>query len=156
MLEILVVLAIIGIATTTVSISAISNGDIRALRQDALRLAQLFSVAQAEARQSGRPVVWDYSAEGYHFASAPREPFLPANMAKRASHAAIAEPFSGASSLRPRPWASDRPIQVRVEPPAANVFDTEWISGPYAVELSDGENTVRLLRSGTGQYQVRP
>ena len=155
LLEILVVLAIIGIATTTVSIGVISNGDARALRQDALRLAQLFSVAQAEARQGGRSVIWGYSPDGYHFERAAREPFLPSSMARRASDAG-AESFAGNSPLRPRHWSSDRPIQVRIDPPTANVFNAEWVSGPHAVELTDGANTIRILRSGTGRYQVRP
>ena len=155
LLEVLVVLAIIGIAATTVSIGAFSGGDARALRQDATRLAQLFSVAQAEARNGGRPIVWEYDGGGYRFARAPRELFLPAGMARRTSFAP-AEPFGDGSSLRPRSWTADRSIQVRVDPPAANVFSTEWISGPLAVELHDGQNTVHILRSGNGQYRVQP
>lgn len=153
LLEVLIVLVIIGIATTAVGISAFSGGDTRALRQDALRLTQLFSVAQAEARKTGRPIVWQYDTDGYRFARAPRDLFVPTGMAKRGS-GAPAEGFEGASSLHPRTWT--HAIQVRIDPPTANVFNTEWISGPLAVELHDGQNTVRIVRSGNGQFQVLP
>ncbi|CAM5432802.1 prepilin-type N-terminal cleavage/methylation domain-containing protein [Eoetvoesiella caeni] len=155
LLEVLIVLVIIGIATTTVSVSAFSGGDAQALRKDGLRLAQLFSVAQAEARKGGSPVVWEYDAQGYEFAQAPRRLFMPAGIAQ-AARPAQAQAFDADSSLRPRPWTSDNAIEVRLDPPAANIFNTEWISGPLAVELRDGLNTVRIVRSGNGQYQVLP
>ncbi|MCI2809623.1 prepilin-type N-terminal cleavage/methylation domain-containing protein [Eoetvoesiella caeni] len=155
LLEVLIVLVIIGIATTTVSVSAFSGGDAQALRKDGLRLAQLFSVAQAEARKGGSPVVWEYDAQGYEFAQATRRLFMPAGIAQ-AARPAQAQAFDADSSLRPRPWTSDNAIEVRLDPPAANVFNTEWISGPLAVELRDGLNTVRIVRSGNGQYQVLP
>lgn len=155
LLEVLIVLVIIGIATATVSVSALSGGDAHALRQDALRLAQLFSVAQSEARKGGSPIIWEYDTQGYRFARAPRTQFLPAH-APQQTAPALAQEFAGASSLRPRPWTPDNAIEVRIEPSAANVFNTEWISGPLAVELDDGLNTVRIVRSGNGQYQVLP
>jgi general secretion pathway protein H len=67
LLEVLIVLVIVGIAAGAVSVSALSDTDGRALRQDATRLALLFSVAQAEARKSGNAVVWEYGIEGYAF-----------------------------------------------------------------------------------------
>lgn len=155
LLEMLVVLTIIGIATATVSVSAFSAGDGRALREDAIRLTHLFAVAQAEARRTGSPVIWHYDTEGYGFSRAPRELFLPAGMARQLGPvSAIA--FGDASSLRPRSWAVDNAVQVDVQPPATNVFNTEWISGPSAIELNDGTNTVRIRRSGNGQYRVLP
>lgn len=155
LLEVLVVLVIIGIATTVVTISGFSGGNDRAMRQDALRLALLFSVAQAEARKGGRPVVWQYDTDGYGFARAPLEHFTVAGISRRATYSP-AERFEESSSLRNRTWTADQPVQVRIDPPAANVFNTEWISGPRSVELHDGLGTVRIERTGTGQYQVLP
>lgn len=155
LLEVLIVLVIIGIATATVGVSAFSGGDAHALRQDALRLAQLFSVAQSEARKGGSPIIWEYDTQGYRFARAPRALLLPAGISQQAGPAP-AQGFAGASSLRPRSWTPDNAIEVRIEPSAANVFNTEWISGPLAIELDDGLNTVRIVRSGNGQYQVLP
>src|SRR5690606_38825147 len=68
LIEVLMVLLIIGIATTTVSGAAFTRSDARKLRLDANRLAQLFAVAQAQARTAGRPVVWIYDTQGYRFA----------------------------------------------------------------------------------------
>jgi len=149
------VLAIIGIATATVSISAFQSKDEHALREDAVRLTQLFAVAQAEARKGGSPVVWKYDTRGYGFARAPRDLFLPMGLARQAGPIQV-EDFGGNTPLRRRSWSSDNAIEVRVDPPAANLFNTEWISGPRAVDLSDGLNTIHIVRAGNGQYQVRP
>ncbi|MGB6105971.1 MAG: prepilin-type N-terminal cleavage/methylation domain-containing protein [Pusillimonas sp.] len=151
LIEVLIVLVIIGIATATVSVAAFSGSDSRALRTDAQRLAQLFSLAQAEARKTGNPIIWEYDSQGYTFAQAPRNLFLPTGLARQAGPA-LAMGFSGA--LRARDWTPDNAIEVHIEPFAANVFDTEWISGPLAVELRDGINTVRIERLGNGQYRV--
>jgi general secretion pathway protein H len=155
LLEVLIVLVIIGIASATISLSAFSGGDARALRQDAERLTLLFSAAQAEARKGGSPVIWEYDTQGYGFARAPHELFLPAGMANQTGRA-LAKGFTDTSPLRPRSWTSDHDIKVHIDPAAANVFNTEWISGPLAVELDDGLNTVRIVRAGNGQYRVLP
>lgn len=155
LLEVLIVLAIIGIATAAAGIGTFSGGNARALRQDAQRLAQLFSVAQAQARKGGSPVVWQYDTGGYRFAQAARDLFLPTGLARPAGPA-LAQGFPETGSLRPRAWTSDQAVQVHIDPPSANVFNTEWISGPLAVELNDGQNAVRIVRLGNGQYQVRP
>jgi len=150
---VLIVLAIIGIVTGTASLGIRAAGDARSLHADAQRLARLFTVAQAEARKSGRPVVWEYDGTGYRFTQAPRALLMPAALAQR-SAAATTSGFAHASPLRMRAWSPERGVDVRVEPPASNVFHGEWISGPQAVELHDGLHTVHLLRSGNGQYQV--
>jgi len=155
LLEVLIVLVVIGIATATVSVSAFSGGDARALRQDAQRLAQLFAVAQAEARKDSSLVAWEYDSRGYGFARASRDIFLPTGMA-RGSGPVLAPRFADGSALRPRSWTSDNAISVRVDPAGETVFNAEWISGPQVVELDDGLNTVRIVRSGNGQYEVLP
>lgn len=155
LLEVLIVLVVIGIATSTISVSAFSGGDARALRQDAQRLAQLFAVAQAEARKDSGLVAWEYNSRGYGFARVSRDIFLPAGMARQ-SGPVLARRFADGSPLRPRSWTSDNAIGVRVDPAGQTVFNAEWISGPLAVELDDGRNTVRIVRSGNGQYEVLP
>src|SRR3546814_4204672 len=106
LIEVLMVLLIIGIATTTVSIAAFSSSDARKLRQDAERLAQLFSVAQAQARTAGSPIVWIYDTQGYRFTQSPHELFLPAGLARQVG-AAQSLDFSSSSPLRPRSWTPD-------------------------------------------------
>ncbi len=155
LLEVLIVLVIVGIAAGAVSVSALSDTDERALRQDANRLALLFPVAQAEARKSGNAVVWEYDIEGYAFAHAPRQQFQPAAMT-RLSEPVQAVEYEGDSPLRPRAWTSDKAVQVQVQPPGAHVFQSEWISGPTSIELHDGTHTIRIIRSGNGHYEVQP
>ena len=155
LLEVLIVLAIIGIVAGTAGLGIRAAQDARGLHADAQRLARLFTVAQAEARKSGRPVVWEHDTHGYRFSQAPRGLLMPAALARRMA-APPANGFGAASPLRTREWSAGRQVAVRVEPPATNVFHGEWISGPLVVELHDGLDTVRLLRSGSGQYLVRP
>ncbi|NYT83138.1 prepilin-type N-terminal cleavage/methylation domain-containing protein [Alcaligenaceae bacterium] len=156
LLEVLIVLTIIGIATAFAGVTAFSDGDARALRQDATRLAQLFSLAQSEARQGGTPIVWEYGNDGYRFVRIPRHRLLPVGVLDHSSFQPLAHDTTATGSLRPRSWASERAIQVAVHPSAANVFNTEWISGPSLIELQDGLNTVRIQRSGNGHYEVLP
>lgn len=155
LLEVLIVLTIIGITTTMVGVGVFSDGDARMLREDAVRLTQLFALAQTEARKGGSPVVWEYDTQGYGFARAPRDIFLPTGIA-RLTGPAHAELLNADSALRRRAWTSDNAVVVRVDPPATNVFNTEWISGPLRVELDDGRNTVEIYRSGSGVYRVGP
>lgn len=156
LLEVLVVLAIIGIVTGTVGLSVRSLQEAHSLHTDARRLAQLFAVAQAQARASGRPVVWEHSPQGYRFSQAPGTLAMPTALAQRMAgmHGPTAATTTGA--LRPRRWSPQAPVTVRTDPPAARVFHDEWVSGPRMVELHDGLHTVRLLRSGNGQYRVEP
>lgn len=155
LLEVLVVLAIIGIVTGTAGLSVRAVQNERSLHTDARRLAQLFALAQAQARSSGRPVVWEYGPHGYRFSQAQASLLMPAALAQRM--ATLPTPRQDASGpLRPRSWSPEQPVTVRVMPPATQVFHDEWVSGPRMVELSDGLYTVRLLRAGNGQYRVQP
>lgn len=156
LLEVLVVLAIIGIITGTLGLSVRAVQDERSLHTDARRLAQLFSLAQAEARTSGRPVVWEYGPEGYRFTQAPRNLLMPSALAQRGAPAPVALAAATTGPLRQRAWSPAQAVDVRLLPPASNIFHGEWVSGPRVVELHDGLNTVYLRRSGSGQYVVQP
>ncbi|MCC2595584.1 prepilin-type N-terminal cleavage/methylation domain-containing protein [Pusillimonas sp. MFBS29] len=155
LIEVLIVLLIIGIATTTISVAAFSDTDSLALRKDGQRLAQLFTLAQSEARRAGSPVIWLHDQQGYRFVQAPRKLFLPAGM-NREQGLLQATDFPDSSPLRPRDWTPDNAIEVSVHPQGAAEFNTEWISGPQVVELHDGTHTVRLVRQGNGQYEALP
>jgi general secretion pathway protein H len=151
----MIVLVIIGIATTMASVSAFGEGSARALRQDALRLAHLFTSAQAEARASGQPIVWAYDDDGYHFARLPRRLILPARMAVRAQPVSDTA-IGGNTALRPREWISSDVMAVRIEPDIGIVFGADWIPGPLQMELEAGGNVVRLYRQGNGRFVVDP
>ena len=66
LIELMVVLVIIGIASAAISLS-IKPDPLQLLRKDAERVAQLLQVAQAEARADGRPIVWVSHAKGLRF-----------------------------------------------------------------------------------------
>lgn len=63
LLELLVVVALIAVATAGVSLSLRDSAD-SALERDAERLANLLETARAQARANGAPVVWRAQAQG--------------------------------------------------------------------------------------------
>lgn len=153
LLEILVVLVIIGIVTATAGISAFGAGSQAGLKQEAMRLAQLFAVAQAEARALGRPIVWEYDASGYRFAHLPRKLVLPMHIAARAQGV----PMDDAPTdevLRPRRWQLDDPVQVVVEPAQAVVFNAEWMPAPFLIHLRSGQQQASVVLEPSGRYRV--
>lgn len=155
LLEILIVLAIVGIVTGTVGLGIQAVRSEQDLRNDAQRLALLFELAQAEARSSGRPVLWQYDQQGYEFIQAPRTLALPAALAQRM--ATVPQPPARESAvLRWRAWSNELNVQVAVFPPDGALFQAEWVSGPKRVELSSGLETFSLLRTGNGRYVVQP
>src|SRR5204863_10016523 len=66
LLELLIVIAIIGIAAGVVTLSVRGN-DSRRLTEEGDRLAALFRMAQSEARVGGRPIRWQADLSGYRF-----------------------------------------------------------------------------------------
>lgn len=155
LLEVLVVLAIIGIVTGTAGLSIRAAREEQSLHTDAQRLVRLFALAQAHARNSGRPVVWEFTAHGYHFSQTPSALLKPAKLARLSAPQSEYDIVTS-GPLRMRTWSPAQAVQVKVDPPASNVFEGEWVSGPRSVELNDGFETVRLLRSGNGHYEVQP
>lgn len=155
LLEMMIVLVIIGVATSLASVSAFGADGARALRQDAQRLAYLFTAAQAEARTSGQAIVWAYDEDGFYFARLPRRLILPTRMAVRASP--VTDSAIGSdTALRPREWISSDAMVVRIEPDAGLVFGADWIPGPLQMVLEAGGNVVRLSRLGNGRFVVDP
>jgi len=66
LVELLVVIAVIGIAAGAV-VLALRGNDARRLAEEGDRLAALFRMAQSDARVSGRPVLWQADLAGYRF-----------------------------------------------------------------------------------------
>ena len=77
LMELLVVVALIAVATAGVSLSLRDSAD-SALERDAERLAALLEAGRAQARAHGMPVVWQMSNAGntFEFAGLP-PPGLP-------------------------------------------------------------------------------
>jgi general secretion pathway protein H len=97
LLELLVVVALIAIATAGVSLSLRDSAD-SALERDATRLAALLETARAQARASGLPVVWRNTPTGFVFEGLP-SPGLP----QRWLHAHTQTTTSQAVVLGPEP-----------------------------------------------------
>ncbi|WP_267268339.1 type II secretion system minor pseudopilin GspH [Pseudomonas protegens] len=139
LIELMVVLVIIGIASAAVGLS-ISPDPLQTLRKDAEGLAQLLQVAQAEARADGRPITWRATAKGYSFS-------------RREDEGSGIDDFRHDRQLRPRQWQSPA-LQVHIEPRQRLVLNAEWINPPLQVVLSDGQNSLRVERSASGQLRV--
>jgi general secretion pathway protein H len=70
LLELLVVVAIIAIASAGVSFALRDSGDTQ-LEREAQRLAALLESARAQSRSSGRPVQWHAVPDGFRFDGLP-------------------------------------------------------------------------------------
>lgn len=66
LVELLVVLALIALATATVSLS-LPNNDVTSLRRDSERLAALLETARARSRASQQAVIWSADETGFDF-----------------------------------------------------------------------------------------
>jgi len=140
LIELMVVLVIIGIASAAISLS-IKPDPLQLLRKDAERVVQLLQVAQAEARADGRPIVWVIDAKGFRFS-------------RRSDSGRGFEHFKDDAQLRPRGWQSPK-VEVRVEPKQRVVLNAEWINPPLQVTLSDGLNRLSVLRDGSGRISLQ-
>lgn len=139
LIELMVVLVIIGIASAAISLT-IKPDPLHLLRKDAERLSQLLQVAQAEARADGRPITWRADAKGFRFN-------------RRSDDGLGVETFKGDTQLRSRPWEST-PMQISIEPRQVLVLDAEWISPPVHVVLSDGQHSLSLQRDAAGLMRI--
>ncbi|QXI18455.1 GspH/FimT family pseudopilin [Pseudomonas hamedanensis] len=140
LIELMVVLVIIGIASAAISLS-IKPDPLQLLRKDAERVAQLLQVAQAEAHADGRPIVWVSDAKGFRFS-------------RRSDSGKGFDHFAGDAQLRPRAWQSPK-VEVRVEPKQKVVLNAEWINPPLQLTLSDGLNRLSVLRDGSGRISLQ-
>ncbi|WP_285415094.1 type II secretion system minor pseudopilin GspH [Pseudomonas sp. efr-133-TYG-5] len=140
LIELMVVLVIIGIASAAISLS-IKPDPLQLLRKDADRLAQVLQIAQAEARADGRPIAWLSDAKGFRFS-------------RRSDSGKGFDHFAQDPQLRPRPWHSPK-LEVRVEPKQKVLLSPEWINPPLQLTLSDGSNRLSVLRDAGGRISVQ-
>ena len=129
LLELLVVVAILGIAVAAVALS-VSRSDVRLLREEAARLGALFRIAQDEARISGRSLVWEADLNGYRF---------------RPLDAEAARDWND-EVLRPRAW----PFAVlRIEAERI-VFGREPLLNPATLHIATAEREARFALDAFG------
>lgn len=147
LIELMVVLVIVGIATAALGLS-IRSDPLRVLRDDAQRLAERFAVAQSEVRGDGRSIAWQADADGYRFVRGAWtddggvpvvDPFH-------------VEDFRRDAALRPQRWQAG---PVRVASGGAVVLTPEWFSQPWRLVLSSAAGQVEVRRDASGRFKVQ-
>lgn len=150
LIEIMLVLVIIGIATRMISVSiSPSAGDT--LRLDARELAQRLSAAQQEVRIDGRLIVWEPRGDGYSFARG-RWTTLPGSLVPAISTAGNLDRFAHDDILHPRRWRANA---VEVKPGHPVVITSELMGEPLQLELHSGNYTANIVRNRNGSFQVQ-
>lgn len=139
LIELMVVLVIVGIASAAISIS-IKPDPHQLLRRDANRLVQLLQIAQAEAQADGRPITWEHDGKGFQFS-------------RRSDQGWGFDHFIEDPHLHPRTWETPS-LKVRVTPKQHVVLNGEWFNRPMQLELSDGDGTLAVQRTANGQIRV--
>ena len=129
LLELLVVLAIIGLASAGVSLSL---PETNPLERDAQRLAALLESARSQARATGTPLQWRATARGFEFGGS-------------------GHPSTGSGdTLAPRDWLAEG-VQAQIERPAgatALQLGPEPLIAAQTLRLRLGERELRLTTDG--------
>ncbi len=135
LIELMVVLAIIGLTSAVVIFSLPSGDD--SVRHEAERFAARAAAARDLAIVNGRPVRVTVSAAGYSFA-------------EQRSGAWVVVPVKAMQGMR---WAEG----TKVAGSASVAFDSTGLpSAPIALTLARGESRVRIDFDGSGAAHVTP
>lgn len=149
LIEVMLVLVIIGIATAAISLSVAPN-PADTLRLDARELAQRLTAAQHEVRVDGRVIVWQAQERGYRFSRGvwtARE----GSIVPQLTTSGKLDTFPTDDVLRPRLW---RAGEVTVTPARPVLLTSEWVSEPLRLELRSARATVTLQRDASGAFVV--
>jgi general secretion pathway protein H len=136
LLELLIVVAIMAIATAGVSLS-LRPSSATALERDAQRLAVLLESGRAQSRMTANPVRWRPTATGFSFEGLTDPAALPSNWLSPDVQA------SGAASILLGPEPVIGPQQIRLvsisEPTRSLTLATDGVR-PFSV-LAQGADT---------------
>jgi len=146
LLELLVVLAIIALATAGVGF-AMRDGTQTQLEREALRLSALFESARARSQASGIPVRWQLTPNGFTFSGLPPEPGGEAALARSWLNEDTRATLETASAAR---TPTDSP---------ALLLGPEPIIERQSVQLysaSQPDQRVRLATDGVRPFTVQP
>lgn len=135
LLELLVVLAIIGLATAGVTLSL---PEAKPLERDAQRLAALLESARSHARASAAALEWRPTARGFEFTGSNR-------------------PASGEEALAARDWLAPG-VQARIERPAGAAtlrLGPEPLIPAQTLLLSLDGRSLRLVSDGFLPFSVQ-
>lgn len=150
LIEVMVVLVIVGIATAAISLSAAPDPS-EPLRMDARELALRLSTAQQEVHIDGRVIAWEARGDGYQFV---RGTWMnrPGSVVPTVSTGGELDRFARDDALRPRRW---RAGTVEVTPAAPLLLTSEWIGSPFSLELRSGPYKVAVVRDATGGFKAQ-
>ena len=137
LLELMVVVAIIAIATAGVTF-AIPDGSHTALERDAQRLAALLDSARAQSRASGMAVTWHATPDGFKFEG------LPQTKNKNTGE------MEDLSSL-PRNWLSPA---TSADPAVRLALGPEPIIARQEVVLSNAGRTLTVATDGLRPFSI--
>ncbi|MDH4190359.1 MAG: prepilin-type N-terminal cleavage/methylation domain-containing protein [Betaproteobacteria bacterium] len=129
LLELLVVVAILGIAAAAVSLS-VGSREGRLADEEMARLSALFRLAQNEAHVSGRTLVWEADLTGYRFRALDGEELQD----------------SADGTLRARAW----PFEVTRIDAAPIVFGREPLLVPAKLRIATAERELALTLDAFG------
>jgi general secretion pathway protein H len=133
LVELLVVIAVIGIAAGVLTLSLRAD-DTRRLGQEGDRLAALFRMAQSEARLTGRPILWQADLAGYRFRAAAPDAQAP-----------LPEELA-----RERHW----PLEVQRVERSELLFGREPLREPTEVEVQTAGPRLRVALDALGNARV--
>ena len=139
LLELMVVIAVIALATATVSL-ALPDSNRDRLETEALRLSALLESARAQSRTSGVPVYWRTTENGFEFLGL-------------SSYKDAPNPLAGT-----RTWLqADTRAQVVTPTATANlVLGPEPLITAQRLQLRLGAQTLTLATDGLGPFTVTP
>ena len=152
LLELMVVLLIIGFATTGVAL-ALRDSSQTQLEREAQRLIAVLEATRAQSRTSGQTFVWQPSAEGFVIGTLPRagnqalkqEVWLQAN-----TQVTIDVPANASATgvvLGPEPILSPIQISLRISADMAHTNTNSNATSP---------NTMRIGTNGLKPFEVLP
>jgi general secretion pathway protein H len=129
-LELMVVIAIMGLATAGVSLAMRDTVGEQLLRE-AERLAALLEAGRAASRASGVPVRWQPTEEGFRFEGLPAQ-----RLPERWLSSGVSPVSSQAITLGPEPVIGPQRVQLsnQAMPPRTVTLVSDGLR-PFAIEL---------------------
>jgi general secretion pathway protein H len=133
LLELLVVVALIAVATAGVGLALRDNAE-SALARDAQRLTSLLEAARAQARASGVAAQWQPTAAGFEFSGLPRHTW-PSQWLNDSTSAFVNAPLV----LGPEPMIGPQTVRLssalnKTQSPTAHLWVTTDGLRPFSVQ----------------------
>ena len=150
LIELMVVMVIVGIATAAISLS-VAPDPARELRRDARELTRRLAAAQNEVRVDGRVIAWEADADGYRFSRGTWR-LQPGSAIPTVTTLGALDRFERDDVLGPVAW---RAGPVEVVPSRPVLLTAEPMGAPWQLALRHADATVVIVRDPSGAYLLR-